>query len=300
MDTSKLSAFIAAAEAGTLSLAARRLGVQLSTMSRQIADLERTLGAPLLVRTGRGVRVTAEGGRFLVRARNILYEFEAGAVEVRGSAAPTLTQLRISSPPDLSLRLLPAPLVDLARRYPDLAIEARTDSRRVSLAEEEYDAAIRLGPLRDSELVARRLGAVSRWVCAAPEVAKSIRALHDLARRPCVLVSNVPGDLRATFRGRQVTVHHTGRLRVASFLEAAEVAARSDRIVVLPSFTAAAHLENGTLARVLPALKLPTLDAQLVHPQRHRGSLVLRDLGDLVAAALEVAERAGNAKRAVP
>ena len=103
-----------------------------------------------------------------------------------------------------------------------------------------------------------------------------------------------------TFRGRQVTVNHTGRLRVASFLEAAEVAARSDRIVVLPSFTAAAHLENGTLARVLPALKLPTLDAQLVHPQRHRGSLVLRDLGDLVAAALEVAERAGNAKRAVP
>lgn len=298
MDTSKLSAFIAAVEAGTLSLAARRLGVQLSTMSRQIADLERALGAPLLVRTGRGVRATAEGERFLPRARNVLHELEAGAAEVRGSTAPGLAQLRISSPPDLSLRLLPGPLVELARLHPALTIEARTDARRVSLTEEDYDAAIRLGPLQDSELVARRLGSVSRWICAAPDVAKSIRTLHDLGRRPCVVVSNVRGDLRATFRGRSVSVSHTGRLRVASFLEAAEVAARSDRLAALPSFTAAAYLESGTLARVLPALKLPAVDAQLVHPQRHRGSLVLRDLGDLVAAALDAAESAGKGRGA--
>jgi DNA-binding transcriptional LysR family regulator len=292
MDTSKLTALVAAAESGSLSRAAARLGAQLSTVSRQIADLESTLGVRLLVRTGRGVRPTEEGERFLSRARVVLRELDLAAAEVRGATSPPLALLRLSAPPDLSQHLLPGPLVELARRYPALAVEARTDVRRVSLVEEEYDAAIRLGTPRESDLVARSLGTVSVLVCAPPALAASLRTVRDLERVEHVLVASVPAELTGTLAGRRVRIRHGGRLRVASFLEAAEVAARSDRVAVLPSFTAAPHLTASRLARVLPRLDLPKIPVHLMHPQRHRGSPALRDLGDLLAAALVDAEDA--------
>jgi DNA-binding transcriptional LysR family regulator len=291
VDTSKLTALVAAAESGSLSRAAIRLGAQLSTVSRQIADLESTLGAPLLVRTGRGVRPTAEGERFVERARVILRELDMASAEVRGAANPHLSLLRLSAPPDLSQHLLPAVLVELAARHPALGIEARTDVRRVSLLEEEYDAAIRLGTPRESDLVARVLGTVSLLVCASDEVAATLRTVRDLERAEHVTVASVPAELVGTLRGRPVRLRHAGRMSVASFLEAAEVAARSNRVAVLPSFTAAPHLRAGRLVHVIRGLTLPKITVHLLHPQRHRGSPVLRDLGDLVAKALAETER---------
>jgi DNA-binding transcriptional LysR family regulator len=181
VDTSKITAFVAAADAGSLSRGAARIGARLSTMSRQIGDLEAELAAKLLVRTGRGVRVTPLGERFLARARVILTELDAAAADIRGADNEPLARLRISVPPDIGFAVLPLVLSEMARRYPDLTIESRSDARRVSIVEEEYDAAIRLGPLDDSGLVPRSLGSLSRVPCAVPDVAASLRTLRTLA-----------------------------------------------------------------------------------------------------------------------
>lgn len=149
MDTSKLTAFVAAADAGSLSRGAARIGARLSTMSRRIGDLETELATKLLVRTGRGVRVTPLGERFLVRARIVLTELEAAAADVRGAGDAPIARLRISVPPDIGFAVMPSVLSELSRRYPDLTIESRSDIRRVSIVEEEYDGAVRLGPLDD-------------------------------------------------------------------------------------------------------------------------------------------------------
>jgi len=289
MDTSKLAAFVAATEAGSLSRAAQRLGAQLSTVSRQIADLEATLGASLLVRTGRGVRATPAGERFLERARHVLRELDSAAAEARGTVTPELTELRLSAPPDLSARVLPSVLVELTRRHPGLAVEARTDTRRVSLLEESYDAVLRLGRLEPSELIARHLGVISLVACAAPGLV--IESSAALSACEHVLVDGMRPELLATLRGRPVRLRCEGRVRVSTFGEAAEIAAHGGRAVVLPSTSAAPLLAEGRLVPVLPGLRLPGVDLHLLRTPRHRGSETLRDLGDLVAAAIEAGER---------
>jgi len=289
MDTSKLSAFVAAAEAGSLSRAAQRLGAQLSTVSRQIADLEATLGAGLLVRTGRGVRMTPAGERFLERARHVLRELDAASAEARGTVTPELRELRLSAPPDLSARILPTVLVELTRRHPGLAVEARTDTRRVSLLEESYDAVLRLGRLEPSELIARHLGSISLVACAAPGV--KIESAAALSACEHVLVDGMRRELPATLRGRTVQLRCEGRVRVSTFGEAAEIAAQSGRAVILPSTSAAPFVAAGRLVPVVPGLHLPHVDLHLLRTPRHRGSEVLRELGDLVTAAIEAGER---------
>lgn len=291
MDTAKLSAFIAAADAGSLSRAARSLGAQLSTVSRQLADLEATLGVPLLVRTGRGVRPTPAGERFLERARHIVRELEDATAEARGDRGAALSRLRISAPIELSLRIMPDVLAEISRRHPRVLFDIHSDARRVSLLEEDYDAAVRLGPLKDSEMVARALGAISLVVCASPASAPRVRSTSDLSTADFALVAGARADLVGTVRGRAVRVELQATCRVSTFTEAAVLAASSSRLVVLPSFTAAELLASGRLVRVLPALSLPRVDVQLLHAQRHRGAQVLRDLGDLLSAALRRAER---------
>lgn len=292
MDTSRLAAFIAAADAGSLSLGARRLGAQLSTVSRQISDLEQTVGAALLVRTGRGVRLTPAGERFLERARHIVREVEAATAEARGQRVAALTLLRLSAPLELSLRLLPAPLAELARRHPDLSVDVHSDARKVSLLEEDYDAAIRLGPVTSPDLVARRLGQVSLVVCGREDAARAIRSPSDLASRGFVLVAGARSDLAGVVRGRELRLDLRGRCRVSTFTEAAELAALGAGFAVLPSFTAAPFLASERLVRVAPGLSLPRVEVSLLHTQRHRGSPVLQDLWELSSAALEAAERA--------
>lgn len=291
MDTSKIKAFVAAADAGSLSRGAARIGLRLSTMSRQIGDLETELATKLLVRTGRGVHVTPLGERFLARARVILTELEAAAADVRGARDAPIARLRISVPPDIGFAVMPIVLSELSRRYPDLAIESRSDIRRVSMVEEEYDAAIRLGPLEDSGLVPRSLGSFSRVPCAAPGVPASLRTLRKLADAEHVRVGRAQDELAGTYRGRPVWLPTRGRLRVDNFHEAALVAASSERIAILPTFTAAPFIAEGRLARVLPRLSFPRVEARLVLTPRHRGTAAIRAFGELVREALASAER---------
>jgi DNA-binding transcriptional LysR family regulator len=292
MDTSKLLAFIAAADAGSLSRAARQLGAQLSTVSRQIADLEATLGAPLLMRTGRGVRLTPAGERYLERARRIVLELEAAAAEVRGERGAALTQLRLSTPVELSLRLLPEVLARLTRRHPSLTVDVHSEARRVSLLEEDYDIAIRLGPLKDSELIARKLGQVSLVLCASADTARAIRTPAELRSAEFALVAGTRAELVASARGRDVRVQLRGTCRVSTFTEAAALAACSNRLTVLPSYTASGFIVDRRLVRVLPGLSFPSRELHLVHPRRHRGARVIEDLGDLLTTALARAEQA--------
>lgn len=280
MDTAKLSALIAAADAGSLTVAAAQLGTHLATISRQIADLESMLGEPLLVRTGRGVRTTAVGERYVERARHILQELDIAAAEVRGERGASLRHLRLSAPVELSLRVLPPVLADLMREFPALTVDAHSAARQVSLLEEDYDAAIRLGPLRDSDLLARSLGFVTMWLCGREPVELAALASAEF------VAASAGTTLVGSLGGRPVTVETRGRCRVGTFTEAAELAARSDLLVLLPSYTAIDFVAAKRLVRSLPALELPRVEVHLVHPQRHRGAPVLEGLCARLKAAL--------------
>lgn len=295
MDTSRIASFVATAEAGSLSRGAQRLDQQLSTVSRHVADLELELGAKLFERTGRGVKLTPAGAQFLERGRSILREVELARAEAKGVKAKEPSSLRFSAPPDLALAVLPPVLLALGERHPELVIHARSEVRRVSVVEEAYDAVVRLGALTPSDLIPTRLGALSLAVYASPghELAK----LSELSQRQVALVEGVPREVPAVVRGRKVKVSFNGRMHVGSMIEAGELAARSDQLVVLPSMVARAFVASGRLVPAAPWLGLPTVQVHLLRTPQHRGSKVMDDLAELLIGALSESETALSERR---
>lgn len=292
MDTSLLTSFVATAESGSVSSAARRLRVQISTVSRHVAEVERGVGVPLFDRTGRGVRLTPAGERYLERVRHALLELEHAAADARGERGASIAHLRLSAPLELALRILPAVLDELSRLHPDLGVDVHTDARRVSLLEEDYDAAIRIGALGDTSLIARSLGAIPLYLCGRAG-APPVRRLSDLASVELVRVASTPDVIEVEHRGRRTPLHLRGRYQVSTFSEAASlVAIGGERVAVLPAYTAVEHITAGSLVRLLPSVRLPRAPVHLVHGPRLRGSAVARDLGDALTRALAHAERA--------
>lgn len=291
MNTSALASFVAAADTGSLSRAAARLGRQLSGISRHVAELETELGARLFERTGRGVRLTAPGQRFLERARQVLRELELARAEAKegGHVEPPL--FRISAPPDLAQHLLPGVLAELATRNPTLSLHCRSDVRRVSLVEESYDAVIRLGPLAPSDLLLRKLGAVTMRLYAPPGLGPANG--RALATRELAVVEGLPESLPAREGRRAFRLTLAGRVRVSSFGEAAELAALTGRVVLLPSFSAVPFVFSGRLV-ALPRFSFAPVPMSLLRTPRHRGSQVLDELAQLLTRALAEAERASR------
>lgn len=289
MDTSKLKAVVNAAEHGSLSLGARKLGIQVSTVSRQISDLEAEVGTELLVRTGRGVRPTPAGERFIERARFLLRELEAAVADARGETGDTVSQLRVSAPLELGLSLLPASVAALHAEFPELSLDLHSEARRVSLFEEDYDAAVRLGALADSSLIGRRLGSISLLLCGAPEHGSAMN-LARLRKLTYVSVPGIRSVLEGRLRGREVKLALDVRVRTSTFSEAAELAARSPLAVMLPSYTAARYFEAGRLVALAPQLSLPSVELHMLLPPRHRGTRALARLAELIRSQLSVIE----------
>ena len=297
MDTSRLAALVTAAELGSLTAASRRLGAQLSTVSRQIADLEQEVGAVLLVRTGRGVRPTPAGERFLERARHVLRELDTAAAEARGETGLGVSHLRLSTPLEMALSLLPPCLAALHREHPGVTVDLHSEARRVSLLEEDYDAALRLGSLPDSSLIGRPLGRVGLLLCGAPGLVPKRASMAGLDALRWVAVAGTGEELRGRLRGKAVTLRCTPRLRVSTFSEAAEVAAATGLAVMLPSYTAVRFLEDGRLVRLAPRFELPAVDAHMLLAPRHRGTPVLRRLAELARDRLGAIEATVKAIR---
>lgn len=286
MDTTRLTALVVAAEHGSLSLAARQLGARLSTISRHISDLEAEIGEPLLVRTGRGVRPTPAGEQFIERARDILRQIESALAEARGDRHHAITYLRISAPNEMALSLLPSCIAAFYAKHPDVRLDLHSDSRRISLLEEDFDAAIRLGRIDSSELIAKPLGQVQLVVCAAPQFVPARRSFAELAKRPFVGVAGTREQLTGQVRGKRVSLRLQPHIRVSTFSEAAEIATATHLAVVLPSYVAERYLRAGTLAVVVADLMLPAIDVHLLFPQRHRQTTAIKDLAGYIAGKL--------------
>lgn len=299
MNTDRLASFVAAAEAGSLSRAAERLGQQVSGLSRHVTELEADLGVKVFERTGRGVRLTSAGEQFLDRARTVLGELEQARAELRaGPRVREPSRLRLSTSPDVSLHVMPGVLAELLAAFPSLSVELQGETRRVAVVEESYDAVVRLGPLRPSELIATRLGGFTGRIYAPPEV--RLRELKDLSTHEFVLFHNTPTEIPMRVRGRAVTLKLRGRARVNSFAEAADLAARTGRLVILPSFAAQPWLESGKLRPGPSWFPVRPVEAWLLRAPRHRGSKTLDALAAgltrAFAAAEQATQRVGRAK----
>lgn len=264
--------FAAVAEARSFAAAARRLGRSPAAVTRAIAALEERLGARLLNRTTRSVALTGAGARALEAARRALAGFE----ELEGAAATERQELRgrlgVTAPIVFGrLHVLPVVRAFL-QHHPMATVQLLLLDRVVSLVDEGFDVAIRLGRLPDSSLRAVRVGEVRRGVYASPKYLQANgtpRTPQALARHACVACSAVtPVPDRWTFErdGRSFVAPVSSRLVVNAAEAAIDAALAGFGPTCVLSYQVDAHVRAGRLERILVTFEPRAMPVQVVIP----------------------------------
>ncbi|WAH57044.1 LysR family transcriptional regulator [Pseudomonas silvicola] len=162
-----ISVFVQVAEVHSFVAAGRALGVSASAVGKRIARLEENLGVPLFKRTTRSLSLTADGERLLERSRRIIEEFECLTSEVAQSAQQPRGRLKVTVAP-ISDRLVDM-MASFSRQYPEIELEIQYTDRLVDLVEGDFDMAIRVGEISDSNLRSHWLGDFTRLIVASPQ-----------------------------------------------------------------------------------------------------------------------------------
>lgn len=188
-DFAAISAFVRVVEAKSFAAAAAQLGMTPSGVSRAVSRLEESLGARLLYRSTRSLRLTDDGASFHARCKEILADL-AEATEALGYAARKPTgKLRIGVPAAVGRTVIIPRLAEFEQRYPDIRLELSMCDYPYDLNEEGIDCAVRVGPLEDSSLIARKIGYLRNVIIASPEYLARFGApqsLDDLKNHRCI------------------------------------------------------------------------------------------------------------------
>lgn len=290
--------FVAVVDAGGFTAAAAALGVTQPVVSRRVAALEARLGVRLLVRSTRRVRATDAGAAFYERARRALADLEEGECEAAAAGAELRGALRVTAPPAYGRYVIVPLLAAFVDVHPAITIDLVLAERRLDLAEERVDLAIRIDdPGCASELIHRRLGDFGVVTCAAPSYLArrgTPRTPADLAEHACLLqagptrgtVWSFAPAARTARRAERLTAQVGGPLRTND-VEALVAAARAGLgIARVPDFLAEDDLARGALRAVLPRFTTRRVDVFAVYSERRHLPARTRALLDFLVARL--------------
>jgi DNA-binding transcriptional LysR family regulator len=286
---SAIEAFVAVAEASSFSEAARRLRGSKSAISRLVAGLEAELGARLLNRTTRSLTLTEAGRGYFDRASRILADLKEANLAVSQLQATPRGRLRVSAPMSFGFLHMAPALATFLTRYPDVELDLVMNDRFVDLVDEGFDAAVRIGSMDDSSLVARKLAPIRRAVCASPAYLKA-RGVpdtpDDLKAHECLSNSNISitHEWRFTARdGKPWPVEVRGRLS-ANNGDALRMAGLSGMgLINLPTFIIGDDLRAGTLVRVLDDFIPQDMTLNAVYPHARHLSPKVRAFVDFLS-----------------
>lgn len=291
-----MSILIAVVDAGSLSAAARALDMPLATVSRKVAELEAHLNTRLLHRTTRQLALTEAGISYVAACRRILEEIGEAERAATGEYASPKGALVVTAPVAFG-RLHVVPVVaEFLAHYPEIDVSLMLTDRVVHLLDEHADAAIRIGELPDSMLMATRVGTVRRVVCASPAyLAKHgvPAAPRDLAQHACVTFE-VLASMRAWVFGSgksELSVPVQSRLTVNTAEAAIAAATLGVGLIRVLSYQVADAVREQALRVVLEEFEAAPLPVSLVHTGQAPLPLKLRAFLDFVTPRL----RARNA-----
>lgn len=286
--------FVAVAEEEGFAAAARRLALSPPAVTRAVTALEERLGASLLHRTTRIVRLTEAGARFLADCKRILAEIEEAEAAAAGAHAEPRGLLTVTAS-SLFGRMFVAPvLLDFLARHPLLSARTVFVDRIVDIVDEGIDVAVRISHLPDSSLTAARVGAVRRVLCASPGYLAQRGAPEtpaDLARLDAIAFGPVTPRDEWSFPSDTgtITVSPPTRLFVntADVAIAAAVAGRGVTRVL--SYMIEPDVRAGRLAIVLPGYEPPPVPIHVVHAEGRRAAARVRAFVDLAVERLRAA-----------
>ncbi|NNL06464.1 MAG: LysR family transcriptional regulator [Gammaproteobacteria bacterium] len=269
-----MAVFRRVAEAGSFSAVARETAMSQSSVSKHIAALEERLGTKLLNRSTRQLNLTEAGKEYYHYCVRILNDFQEAEASVgKGKILPTGT-LRLSSTAPFGRKFIIPMLGDFLNKYPDINIDYLMEDRYIDLVKQGVDLAIRVGPLQDSSLIARKIGSSRRIV-----VANSAYLIKhgfpktpaDLAKHECLIYSLLKSPRDWFFSSTQhgdESVRVSGRFKASSQEALVEAALSGLGIAILCDWHAEEHLQRGRLTLLLKNYALSPYDINAVYPER--------------------------------
>jgi DNA-binding transcriptional LysR family regulator len=287
LEIEDLQTFVEVADAGGVSAAARRLGISKSIVSRRLIRLEADVGVQLVARTTRGAALTEAGALFRDHAARACLELDT-ARETIAPDGDLRGRLRIAMPLTFGPTHFTPMLAEMSRRHPQLHIHASYSDRFVDLVAEGFDCALRVGFLRDSNLVARRIGPITGSLVASPDYIKahgSPEAPEDLLSHQVLMQGTetwqfLDGDEIVTMRPR-------GHFKADNGAALAVAAAAGLGIARLPDCIVYDYVASGALVPIMPRYPLPQAGAYVVRPPGQHPERKIRVLTALLIELLE-------------
>jgi DNA-binding transcriptional LysR family regulator len=273
VDLNHVAVFVAVAQLGSFSKAARALAMPVSTVSRKVAELEGQLGVTLLQRTTRKLTLTTPGRAYLDECSEPLRHLhDAERVLTNTQRQPTGV-LRVSVPVVLGDPAFLAFISGFLQGHPGIQIDLFITNQFVDLVAENIDVAVRFGALSSSTVVARKLGTGVRYLVAAPAYLEGRplpRAPADLAAHRCVLLNaqNHETHWDLVSGRRRARVHVSGDVTSRDFHSVSFFTSRGHGVGLLPSNYCDLQLASGALVRLLPRWTSPPVAVHAVYPTR--------------------------------
>lgn len=268
----EMEVFIAVAEAGGFAKAGGRLRLSPPAVTRAVYALEDRLGARVFNRTTRSLTITDVGQRFLESARRILTELDTAEKEAVGETSMPQGHLTLTASVTFG-RFTLAPIVaGFLNQHPRVTASVLLLDRIVNLVEEGVDVAIRIGPLPDSTLIAKRIGAVRRVLVASPKYLRqrgTPKAPADLKLHSVIAFTGLmPGrEWRFSNGQKQGSVSLRPNIEINDASAAIEAAERGHGITVALSYMVNDKIRKGQLATVLEAFSPEPEPVHLVYPE---------------------------------
>jgi DNA-binding transcriptional LysR family regulator len=258
----EMSVFERVADRGSFAGAAEDMGLSASAVAKLISRLELRLGVRLINRTTRRLALTAEGQIYLERVREILGAIDAAECEITSARVLPRGHLRVHTFPIIAVHHLAPTLPDFLERYPQITFDFMVTNRIVDLIGENVDISLRIGPLKDSGLVVRKIVDLTRVVCASPSyIARHGRPIQpsDLLKHSCLTVSRNPGSTTWPFQinGKLSEVEVKGPIIADSAGMLLELAIKGAGILRVSEHVVASSIRKGLLQPLLQDVQDP-------------------------------------------
>ena len=280
LDLSDLRAFARIADLGSVSGAACALRMPKSSVSRSLARLEESIGAVLMERSTRRLRLTDAGLLMQRHARRILDDVGEAENAIGGLVGTPRGDLRISAPFTFAAGPLAPMLPGFTARYPEVRVILTVDNRNIDLLNEAIDVVIRIGPLADSELIARRLATFDLWTCASPAyLAGRATPLIPADLVGHVIIAHSDKERLWRFSSEPKSVIESSFKPVAVIPEPAVLRTMligGGGIGRLPDFHAVDAIADGSLVRLLPDWSSGSVEAHALYPSHRSLSAKVR------------------------
>ncbi len=270
-----MKVYVLAVEKGSLSAAATACGISATMAGKHLRTLEQRLGMRLLNRTTRRQHLTAFGEDYYLRCKEILRMVAESDAQAQNLQLAPAGKLRITAPVTFGTEALMPALSEYLDRYPQVSVDVALSDRVVDLVEEGFEAAIRIGQLPDSALIAKSLAPYRLMICASPEYLArrgTPGKPEDLSQHECLSFS--PAALahwRLTDQDGVSRVPVSGRLQVNQGQALRVAALHGLGIVLQPAILLEADVQAGRLVQLFPTHELPSRSMSVVYlPDRYR------------------------------